>query len=121
MSKEFIAFGGNKVIASKSIDLEVCYNDKRLLETFWVVDKATEILLSNAMVKSLRGKKEIPIVCKIDTGGKGPISWTRPIKSYKDRQDFEALCNTLKEKNIIEPSISTWLNPVVLIRKKTGI
>jgi hypothetical protein len=48
------------------------------------------------------------------------VSWTRPIKSFSDKKEFEMIVRDLEEKGVIEPSKSTWLNPVVLTRKKNA-
>jgi hypothetical protein len=64
--------------------------------------------------------QKIPVECCINTKESVPVSWTRPNKSLKDKQDFEALVADLEEKRIIEPSKSAWLNPVVLTRNKSG-
>jgi hypothetical protein len=50
----------------------------------------------------------------------GPVSWSRSIRSHKDLQEFQDLVDDLEKRGIVEPSTSVWLNPVVIIRKKTG-
>jgi hypothetical protein len=58
--------------------------------------------------------------CVINSEGKSPVSWTRPLRNFKDKHDFEVLLKELEDRGIIEPSTSVWLNPVVLTRKKSG-
>lgn len=48
------------------------------------------------------------------------MSWSRPIRSQKDKAEFNALIMNLESRGIIEPSVSQWLNPVVLTRKRSG-
>lgn len=48
------------------------------------------------------------------------MSWNRPIRRKKDFEEFQELVERLEQQGIVEPSQSRWLNPVVLVRKKTG-
>lgn len=65
-------------------------------------------------------KKKLPIKCQIQTGNAKPVSNNRPIRSLQDKKDFQKLICDLERKGIVEESKSLWLNPVVLVRKKTG-
>lgn len=56
----------------------------------------------------------------IDTENATPVSWSRPIRSREQQRKLEELVNDLEGKGIVEPSESMWLNPVVLVEKKTG-
>ncbi|KAF9761956.1 Retrovirus-related Pol polyprotein from transposon opus [Nosema granulosis] len=82
--------------------------------------KNEEILISNSLVKKLKSKMKIPIECTIETNNKGTVSWSRPIKSLKDKEDFQESILDLERRNIVEESKSLWLNPVQLVRKKNG-
>ncbi|KAF9750340.1 Transposon Ty3-I Gag-Pol polyprotein, partial [Nosema granulosis] len=120
--KEFRVIDGSVVIVNYIVDLWVDYNDKKIMVTFNVInnEKDETLLLSNTCSKFLRSKRKIPIECCIDTKDHAPISWSRPIKSLRDKRDFENLVDDLEERGIIEKSTSPWLNPTVLVRKKNG-
>ena len=62
----------------------------------------------------------MPIECRIDTKGSAVVSQSRPIRSRADKLEFQELVNDLERRGIVKPSVSVWLNPVVLVRKKTG-
>lgn len=62
----------------------------------------------------------IPIECHINTRTNTRISWSRPIRSYQDKIEFDKLVDELEKKGIVEKNTSTWLNPVVLVRKSNG-
>ncbi|MGL5706922.1 MAG: reverse transcriptase domain-containing protein [Aeromonas sp.] len=118
---EYFDGGSNRTIGTVNLELE--YGDNKEIQEFNVVknDKLKNILICNNTVKELtKEKKIIPVECIIDTGKNDPISWNRPLKSFKDKKDFELLLKELESKKIIEPSTSLWLNPVVLTRKKNG-
>ena len=81
------------------------------------------MILSCDFSKKLREQlvfKEIPVKCTINTTGSGPIAWTRPIRNRMNQVKFDELVNDLEQRGIVEPSKSTWLNPVVLVEKKSG-
>jgi hypothetical protein len=71
-------------------------------------------------VKRIENFTKNPILCHINTGNAKPISWSSPIKSLQDRLEFQKLVDELEQKGIVEESVSLWLNPVVLVRKKNG-
>lgn len=56
----------------------------------------------------------------IDTQDKGPIR-LRPYRtSPRQREAAEKIINELLENKIIQPSLSPWAAPIVLVKKKTG-
>lgn len=119
--KTFSFFDGTTRKTIGTTELEFNYKGKKYNEIFNVVnnDRRDTILLSNSVVKEMNSnKKEIPIKCKINTQGKGPISWSRAIRSQKDKHDFDILVKNLEAEGVIEKSNSCWLNPVVLTRKR---
>jgi hypothetical protein len=92
--KEYRYFDGGcgKTIGTAKIMLE--YKGNFLEEVFNVVNRnvSGNILVCNTTVKKLSEKKsKIPIECCINTGDSEPISWTRPIRSMKDKIDFECI------------------------------
>jgi hypothetical protein len=104
-----------------TVKLKYVYNGMGREDVFNVVEngKRKTILLSNNVVKKIQQKiKCIPVECKIETGNSPVVSWNRPIRSLKYKEDFEELLKDLEERGVIENSTSTWLNPVVLTRKK---
>ena len=57
---------------------------------------------------------------KIDTGDTAPTvtrQWRLP---HSARQVIREQCEKMHAAGVIEPSISPWMSPVVLVRKKTG-
>lgn len=119
---------GCKIKIRKVIELEVEYKGIKLREKFNIIEspKCKRVLLGNGIVKTLEnkhfmvGKKEVPVLCRINTETISPFSWTTSIRSFKDRADFKRLIEDLESRGIVEPSQSTWLNSVVLCRKKNG-
>lgn len=107
--KTYKCFDGSKNTTEGTAEIEFEYDGRVFKEQFNIVknDKEENILLSNNFVKSLEKKiKAIPMECRIDTQGKGPVSWSRPIRSQKDKKDFDYLLTKLESKGIIEPSTS---------------
>jgi hypothetical protein len=121
---EFTYFDGTKNKTIGKVNLKYIYNSKIYREEFNVAESNEHetILISNTSVRHILNdeKIEIPITCSINTKETAPISWNRPIRSWKDKADFEELVLRLENEGVIEPSTSDWLNPVVLTRKKDG-
>jgi hypothetical protein len=101
------------------IDMEYGGEKKKLKFSVIKNERDRKILISNTVFKQV-DEKNIPIECTIDTGDARPVSWNRPIKSYKDKEEFEKLVDELEKRGIVEDSTSKWLNPVVIVRKKSG-
>jgi hypothetical protein len=121
--KDFFYFDGSKNRTVGIVELDLEYEGKKTRESFNIVNEknAGSILLCNSVVKRLTTETcKIPVECSINTGDSDPVSWNRPIRSWKDKKDFESLIKDLEERKIIESSKSNWLNPVVLTRKKNG-
>jgi hypothetical protein len=121
--KEYSYFDGGTNKTCGVVELKFVHKNKTYIENFNVVDVPLKknILIANTMVKSISEvKKPIPIKCSINTGNSAPVNWTRPIRSQKDREEFAELLKELESKGIVEPSQSTWLNPVVITRKRDG-
>lgn len=119
--KEFKFIDGSVVVVTRMVDISIEYRDITVVERFNVVENDVDetVLLGNTLTKFLRRKK-IPIECTINTGDHPPISWSRPIRNLQDKRDLEALVDDLVERDIVEKSTSSWLNPCVLVRKKNG-
>jgi hypothetical protein len=101
--------------------LDVVYKNRTFKECFYVIEdnKEETILLSNSFVKRTERNCELPIKCNINTKGSAPISWNRPIRNLHDKIEFQKMVDELEKKRIVEESTSMWLNPVVLVRKKS--
>jgi hypothetical protein len=98
-----------------TVELEYEYKNFKSRKTFNVVknDDECKILLSNTEVKHIE-KKRLPIECCIDTGNNTPISWSRQIRSYRERVEFEKLLEELEDRGVIESSNSAWCNRLYL-------
>ncbi|MGL5708136.1 MAG: reverse transcriptase domain-containing protein [Aeromonas sp.] len=122
VDKEFCLFNGVELHVKRAINLTVEYENKKHEEIFYIAEMSNNesILLSNNLVKKFENKYEIPIKCVINTKDICPISAHRPIKSLKDKLDFQEMISELEKKGVVEESTSQWLNPVVLVRKKNG-
>ena len=123
--KRFRLVAGIELRSTSSMEVRSDYKGRRFIETFYVLENVPGaiFILGNKRVKELNepeGAGRIPIECTIDTGKATPISWTRPIRSRKDKEDFQELITRLESEGIVESSVSRWLNPVVLVRKKNG-
>jgi hypothetical protein len=117
-------FDGSKKRPIGVVELNFKYNNKNYCEKFNILknDGLETILLCNEFSKNaeIQELRKIPVECVIDTKDSAPTSWSRPIKNLKDKADFKILLKEYMEKGIVEKSVSSWCNPVVLIRKKTG-
>jgi hypothetical protein len=122
IEKDYFYFDGGSNKTKGIVNLELEYEGKKSIEEFNIVDRKQRdmILLSNNTVGKICRVIDVkmPVECCIDTKESKPISWNRPIRSLKDKHDFEKLLKKLESEDVIEDSTSMWLNPVVLTRKK---
>jgi hypothetical protein len=118
----FTAIDGHTIKTSGFVIAEIFYMGKKIKEKIYIVknDKSNDIIIGNSCIQRLKTKEKIPIICEINTKTTSPISWSRPIRNAQDRIDFRILLQKLIDNDIVEPSKSLWLNPVVLTRKKDG-
>lgn len=120
VKEEYKMLNGTALSVGREIGLKFEYKDREYKEVFKVIEDGYKgIIIGNKLVKRLLlNKKEIPIQCEFNTKGNTVVSWTRPIRNRHDQVEFLELVKELKDRGIIEPSKSIWLNPVVLQRKK---
>lgn len=121
--KMYDLVGGNKLQVTHKIKLLVEYAGQQHSVDFEIIDEnKPRLILGYATYKAWQevdvnnGKFE----CSIHTNTDKIISWNRSIKNNRDKSDFLQLIKDLEQRNIIEPSRSMWLNPVVLTRKNNG-
>ncbi|KAG0434266.1 hypothetical protein DMUE_5244 [Dictyocoela muelleri] len=77
-----------------------------------------DIIIGWGLIKKLENKV-FPVECCIKVKDNSIVSWTRPVKNIKDKNDFKKLRAEYEKKGYIEKNRSMWLNPVVLNRKKS--
>ncbi|KAG0439296.1 Pol polyprotein [Dictyocoela muelleri] len=112
---------GSYIESKEMIYLDVTYDKKRIRDVFYVIGIGiVDVILDVEMIKKFEKNKSFSVDCQIKTKGDQIINWTRPIKSYKYREDFKKLIHDYEKRGYIERSKSLWLNPVVLNRKKSG-
>jgi hypothetical protein len=122
-SEVFRCINGTNVDVKRACNIEFVYDLQKYVKCFYIVENKNDewLLIGNKQVLFMTEKQnKIPIQCRINTGNADPISWTRPIKSLADKQDFQRLTRELEDEGVIEESNSLWMNPVVLVRKKNG-
>lgn len=130
-AKKFSMINGGHIEVVRTVTLSVIYEGKRRLEKFFIIEdeRCHKVIIGNKLVKELAGEEEegantgmfeIPVECTIPTEEGAMVSWSRPIRSKKEREEFRELVDDLQRRRIVEPSQSLWLNPVVLRRKKNG-
>ncbi|KAG0424696.1 Retrovirus-related Pol polyprotein from transposon gypsy, partial [Dictyocoela muelleri] len=78
-----------------------------------------DIIIGAELIKKF-AKNEFPIECQIKTKENSVVSWSRPIRNVKEKEDFKQLIADYEAKGYLEKSRSVWLKPVVLNRKKSG-
>ncbi|MGL6196546.1 MAG: reverse transcriptase domain-containing protein, partial [Thermoguttaceae bacterium] len=124
---EFTLLNGTILSAEKHLDAKIEFEGHTKMVDFYILDNITPntILISfdditEFTIQHIKKTSEIPIKCAIKTTDDGIVSWTRPIRTYSDRMEFESIIQDLLDRQIIEKSNSLWLNPVVLTKKKTG-
>ncbi|KAG0441131.1 Retrovirus-related Pol polyprotein from transposon [Dictyocoela muelleri] len=111
---------GDSIKAENVIKLEIKYKNISITDDFYVIRKGIiDVIIGCELIKRF-DKETFPIECSINTRGNTIISWNRPIRNLKDKNDFKKLIDIYEKKGYVERSRSTWLNPVVLNRKKNG-
>jgi hypothetical protein len=98
--KDYYYFDGSKNSTMGVVDLYIEYEGRKLREEFNVVDENNygNILLCNSVVKKLTEEiRPIPVECCFNTGNSDPVSWSRPIRNWKDKKDFELLIDDLEK------------------------
>ncbi|KAG0419049.1 hypothetical protein EQH57_0594 [Dictyocoela roeselum] len=117
---EIKLLNGSSIKCNESISLDIEYENKILNEEFFIIESGiVDVIVGQLLVKKLRKGKILPIECRIPATNDQIVSWSRPIKNIKDKEDFKKLVPEYQTKRIIERSKSQWLNPAVLNRKKT--
>ncbi|KRH94222.1 KRAB-A domain-containing protein [Pseudoloma neurophilia] len=112
---------GTKLSTVRKVQLQVQMRNYYGFAWFFETDESiVNVVVGVDLLNKVTMYKYFPISCGIPTLPGKIVSWTRPIYSYKDREDFKVLIKELEEAGRIEPSKSPWLNPVLLTRKKTG-
>lgn len=122
---------GTKIKVDRRVLLTVTTKGNKIKDWFWILKKGVVgVLIGNPLIKRLKDTKPqeesdskvrcFPVVCPIETSDKEIISWTRPIRSVSEKQEFQKLVKDLENRGIVEKSTSIWLNPIVLVRKDTG-
>lgn len=88
---------------------------------FYEMDYAiVDVVVGFDLINQASMFRYCPVSCKIPTIPRKIVSWSRPIYSFNDREDFRELVKILEYSGKIEHSTSLWLNPVLLTRKKSG-
>lgn len=120
--KTLVLIDGSEIKVNRKVKLDFTYLNKQYSDFFLVVENKynCQILIGNPLKCEIDNRKEIPIKCTIVTKCASPISWSCPIRRYKDKVEFEELINKLEKDGIVEESQSSWCHPVVLTRKKSG-
>ncbi|KAG0439441.1 hypothetical protein DMUE_2425 [Dictyocoela muelleri] len=117
---EIKLLNGASIKCNESISLDIEYKNKVLKEEFFIIESGiVDVIVGQLLVKKFSKGKIFPIECRIPATNDHIVSWSRPIKNIKDKEDFKKLLAEYLTKEIIERSKSLWLNPVVLNRKKT--
>ncbi|KCZ79675.1 hypothetical protein H312_02937, partial [Anncaliia algerae PRA339] len=97
-------FDGSTNNTEGVVEFEFKYNYKFYKEEFNFIknDEEKNIIIENSLVKQIdSGIRELPMECRINTQGKDLISWSRPIRSQKDKKDFEMLLEKLEKDKIL--------------------
>ncbi|EJW04360.2 hypothetical protein EDEG_04246, partial [Edhazardia aedis USNM 41457] len=95
-------------------------NPNAFIIGFPLIRKINDVKNDIENLNVIGAQQRFPVTCSIKTKSEKVISWTRPIKSYHQKQKFEKIIVDLEERGIIEPSTSKWCHPVVLTTKKNG-
>ena len=123
--KKIILRNKDIVCLYKYVNLEIQYKRNRIIERFYLLENTfIETLIGKDCIDKLtnppKDEFSFPIICEISTKHDNAISWSRPYRSYHDKQKILKLMNEYESKGYIEPSTSRYLNPVILREKKSG-
>ncbi|KAG0437575.1 Retrovirus-related Pol polyprotein from transposon opus [Dictyocoela muelleri] len=112
---------GSIIKSNITVRLTVSHENKMIKNTFYVINNSiVDIILGRELIEKFKRTREFPVKCHMKTVSDKIVSWSRPIRNIKDKNDFKGLINCLEKDGIVEKSNSLWLNPVVLNRKKSG-
>ncbi|KAG0420597.1 Gag polyprotein [Dictyocoela roeselum] len=113
---------GTSIRTKSSVFLDVIYENKKVRTNFHIIEYGiVNCIVGNSFICNLEKTGKFPIECEINTKSNHTVSWSRPIKSFKDREDFKILIKEYEKMGLIEKSSSNWLNPIVLTRKNRGV
>ncbi|KCZ78856.1 hypothetical protein H311_00102, partial [Anncaliia algerae PRA109] len=88
---EFTNCDCSKWCVNRFVRFHFTFKDRKFYDLFWIIEsERNDVIISNETVKKIKSKP-IPITYTIDTKDKGPINWTRPIRSYQGKMEFEKL------------------------------
>ncbi|KCZ77538.1 hypothetical protein H311_01444 [Anncaliia algerae PRA109] len=88
---EFTNCDCSKWSVNRFVRFHFTFKDRKFYDLFWIIEsEGDDVIISNEIVKKIKSKP-ILITYTIDTKDKGPINWTRPIRSYQDKREFEKL------------------------------
>ncbi|MGL5691345.1 MAG: retropepsin-like aspartic protease [Bacteroidales bacterium] len=84
-SKTWNLIDGSKIKAKRCLEIEIGNDRNKINEVFYIVENpnSTDIIIGNNTIAKIKGYREIPVVCAINTKDCTPISWTKPIKVIK--------------------------------------
>ncbi|KAG0433115.1 Transposon Ty3-G Gag-Pol polyprotein [Dictyocoela muelleri] len=118
---EIRLLNGSCIKSKESVFFNTLYKVKNIDEKFFIINNGiVDVIIGQKLIKKLtHAAKNFPIECMILTKNENIVSWSRPIKNFRDKEDFKKLISEYETKGIIEKSKSLWLNPIVLNRKKT--
>ena len=119
--KKVLVIDGREITMKESVYLNIEYNNYKTQASFYVLNNSvTDLLIGKALIDELEKARAFPFECRIPIYEQKIISWTRPVRSMRDKEEFQELVAELERRGIVERSHSLWLNPVVLTRKKSG-
>ena len=121
ISESIKLINGQAVKLRRYVKLEIEYRHKSAMADFYILgNSVADLLIGNPLINKLEDRKKFPLKCAIPTRGGTIVSRSRPIRSIAEKREFQELVESFEKRGIIEESRSLWLNPVVIIRKKTG-
>ncbi|KAG0440541.1 Retrovirus-related Pol polyprotein from transposon opus [Dictyocoela muelleri] len=118
---EINLLNGSCIKTSYILNCEVIYDNNKIEETFNVIETGIiDVIVGKDLMDKFNNTKVFPIECRIDTKDNQIVSWSRPFKNFKDKEDLKKVISEYESRGIIAKSKSVWLNPIVLTRKKSG-